>query len=243
MATAPGRRALRLVLLAAAAALLSGCVYLRLLQLKRQLARFDDNFAVQSSDDLVLNCLHPVLTGADLRWIGAEPHAIYPRNDGEEWLVRWIKTPASGTMETAVFDMEFSARLTGDRLTGIVIPQRYFAYFPKELFLNLLRSTGGAKVSRNDKQAEAQTETPPDTPLPNLKTVESLLGAPTVRHAQKDQVVYLYTYRLDVPKPATAPVEVTFTFDPGTGNLRRLTARLAHGTLKYDFSAAVSEKR
>lgn len=242
MRCALARKLLRVAVLCGAALALAGCVYLRLLELKRQFAHFDEHFAVEPSNDLVMRCLHPILSGSDLRWIGAEPHAVTPAPQGEAWTIRWLKVPPSGSHEPSLYDMEIGAVLSDDRLTEIKIPERYFAYFPKELFINLLRSTGSAKVNREDKQAEAQTETPEAIPLPKLDTVESMLGAPTQRAVAQGQTTYFYSYRLDIPDTKTPPVELTFVFDTASGDLRKLVVRLKRGTLKYDFGGK-QEKR
>ena len=231
------------LLLVALALLLSGCVYLRLLDLKKQFARFAENFVLLPGEDFELRCLKPVLTASDVRWIGAEPKTIRPWKDGEEWSIRWIKIAPPEAKETLVYDMEFIARIADDKLVEAAIPKRYFAYFPKELFINLLRSTGTAKVDKTDRQAESQTETPPDTPLPNLKSIGGMLGAPTQKSTNKSgQLVYVYLYRLDLPKPDSKPIEMTFLFDATSGDLRKLTAKLPHGTLKYDFAKPTPSK-
>lgn len=225
------------LLLLAFALFASGCVYLRLLDLKKQFARFDENFVLLPSEDFEMRCLKPLLTSSDLRWLGAEPRIIRPWRDGEEWSIRWVKQPPVGTTEPLVYDMEFIARLSDDRLAEAVIPKRYFAYFPKELFVNLLRSTGSAKVDKSDREAESQTEPPPETPLPNLKSVGGMLGLPTQKSVNKSgQLVYVYFYRLDLPDPESKPIEMTFVFDPAGGDLVKLTAKLPHGALKYDFA-------
>lgn len=221
-----------------AAFLLSGCVYLRLLELKRQFVRFDECFVLPPSRDFELRFLKPLLLPGDLRWLGAEPRSIIPWRTGEQWSVRWIKQAPSGINEPLVYDMEFIARFENGRLAEAAIPERYFAYFPKDLFVNLLRSTGTARVDKAGRQAEGTTETPRDTPLPNLKSITGMLGEPTRRLAPVDgQVVCIYLYQLDVPQPDSDPVEITFIFDTGSGDLRRLIARLPHGTLKYSFAA------
>lgn len=225
------------LLLIALLFLVGGCVYLRLLDLKKQFARFDENFVLLPGDDFELRCLKPILTASDVRWIGAEPKTIRPWNTGEEWSIRWVKQAPPEAGETLIYDMEFIARFADDKLVEAAISKRYFAYFPKELFVNLLRSTGTAKVDKTDRQAESQTDTPPETPLPNLKSIGGMLGAPTQKSTTKSGLLlYVYLYRLDLPKPESKPIEMTFLFDATTGDLRKLTAKLPHGTLKYDFA-------
>lgn len=243
MVKKPTRPRFAPLLLVALALVFSGCVYLRLLDLKKQFARFDENFVLLPGDDFELRFLKPILTASDVRWLGAEPKTIRPWKEGEEWSIRWVKTSPPDVKEEFVYDMEFIARIADDHLVEAAIPKRYFAYFPKELFINLLRSTGAAKVNKTDRQAESQTETPPETPLPNLKSIGGMLGEPTQKSTNKSgQLVYLYLYRLDLPEPDSKPVEMTFLFDPASGDLRKLTAKLAHGTLKYDFTKPAPRK-
>jgi hypothetical protein len=70
-----GRRAAAFGL-AALGLLLGGCVYLRLLAFKRQLADFDRHFTLQTDDGLRLGCLTPVLLPEDFRWLGLTPETV-----------------------------------------------------------------------------------------------------------------------------------------------------------------------
>ena len=56
--------------------LLAGCVYLRLLAFKRQLADFDRHFPLRTDDGLRLGCLTPVLLPEDFRWLGLTPETV-----------------------------------------------------------------------------------------------------------------------------------------------------------------------
>ncbi len=224
-----------MLLIGAAALLLSGCVYLRLLELKKQLTRFDENFTVPPTEDLTLHCLHPVLRPDDLRWLGASPKTITPLDDGEVWLIRWVKDPSPGIQEKFEYDMEFTARFVDGRMVEVGIPKRYLAYIPRDLVLNMLRSTGTAKIDKDSRKADAQTEAPTAAPMPNLSTIKSMLGEPTRRQETPDLITHFYRYRLDLVTTNAKPIEASFVFDAATGELRKFTARLPRGTLNYDF--------
>ena len=88
------------VMIAAAVALLSsGCVYLRLLELKRQLAAFERNFTLETSEGVRLGFLRPVLLTRDIRWLGLKPETVQQTGEIEQWRVRWLKEPAHGVVE------------------------------------------------------------------------------------------------------------------------------------------------
>lgn len=228
-----------MLLIGAACLLLSGCVYLRLLELKKQFSRFDENFTVLATEDLTIHCLNPVLKADDLRWIGAEPKLITQREEGEEWLIRWVKEPAPGVTEEHIYAMELTACFADERVVEARIPKRYLEYVSKDLFLNMLRSTGKAKVNRDEQNAEAQTEAPTAAAMPKLSSIQGMMGEPTRKENAPGQIIHFYRYRLDLVESKAKPIEVSFIFDSATGELRRFTARLPRGTLNYDFKPAV----
>ncbi len=224
------------IVAACAALLLSGCVYLRLLELKKQFSQFDENFTVLPSEGLTLHCLHPVLQPDDVRWLGGAPKTVTPGKKGESWVIRWVKEPPPNLQEAFVYDMELDLHFVDGCLVDMSIPKRHLAYVSRDLIITMLRSTGKAKVDRSDRKAEVQTETSPSAVLPNINTIKAMLGEPTRRPEPTDGLlIYFYRYRLDVAKPSEKPIEVTFAFDPGSGDLRQFTALLPRGTLKYEF--------
>src|SRR5262245_8179456 len=93
------RRTTGALALGAISLLLGGCVYLRLLQLKRQLADFDKNFTVQLTPGLRLNCLNPVVLADDLKFLGFYPASTRTLGAAEQWTIRWIKEPAANVRE------------------------------------------------------------------------------------------------------------------------------------------------
>jgi len=228
------------LLIGAASLLLSGCVYLRLLEVKKQLSHFDDNFAIPTTEDLTLKCLHPLLQAEDLRWLGAVPKTVVPRDGGEDWVVRWVKETAPGIQEALTYDMVLKVRFVGGRVVEATIPKRHLAYVSKELLVNMLRSTGTAKVNRNERQADAQTEAPVATSLPNLTAIKAMMGEPTSTQTTPERIVNFYRYSPDSLNTTAKSIEASFAFDSATGELRKFTVRLPRGTLSYDFKTAAS---
>ena len=227
-----------LLLIGAISLLLAGCVYLRLLDLKKQLSRFDENFTIPPTEDLTIYCLHPLLQADDVRWLGGVPKTIQPCDDGEEWVIRWVKEPAPGVREASVYDMEIDVRFVDGRVVEARVPKRYLAYVSKDLFLNMLRSTGTAKVDKDGRKADAQTEAPATAPMPNLGTIKAMMGEPTRKQSSPGRIVHFYRYQPDSATVTAKPIEISFAFDSASGDLRKFTARLPRGTLNYDFKPA-----
>lgn len=232
-----------LSLLVTFALLTSGCVYFRLLELKSQLADFDRNFALETTDGVHLVFLHPVLLGDDLRWLGADPQEIIKTGDHEHWHVRWVKQSSPKSKDTMIHDVELFAQLRDRELQSLQIPERYFEFFPKELFVDLLRSTGKARINKQSHQAEVNTATSPAEEKktvrpPQLSAVEQLLGPPTeISSASSGLVRYKYRYQAKIPSGTGKFIEATFSFDPETGQLRRLIVKLPKGTMNFNFAA------
>jgi hypothetical protein len=232
-------RFVSLLLIGAVGFALCGCVYLRLLEFKKQLSRFDENFTMPATEDISLRCLHPLLQPDDIRWLGAAPKTAVIRDGSEDWVIRWVKETAPGVKEEAVYDMELDLRFIDGRVAEACVPKRYLAYVSRELFVSMLRSTGTAKVNHGDHQADAQTETPDASVLPNLSTVKAMLGEPTRKEISTTRIIHFYRYRLDSGEPAAKTIEVSFAFEANSGELRKFTARLPRGTLNYNFVPSV----
>lgn len=234
-----------LLLLLIAATFASGCVYLRLLQFKNQLADFEKHFAADLSDGFRINCKDPVLMGEDLRWLGAEPETIKKVPGGESWTVRWVKELPRGVTENGIYDVELHADLVERRLQSVYIPERYFAFVPKTLFLDALRSAGHAKIDRQSHQAVMKTsDDTADASSPvELNSVQKMLGVPTELIADSSLSRYRYVFRPQCPTGTGKSVEVTFIFNTKSGNLVRLIGKLPKGTLDFEFpEPAVTKK-
>ena len=223
---------------------MSGCVYLRLLEFKNQLADFDKNFGVSTENGVHLIFRHPVLQGDDLRWLGAEPLEIAKKEDSpnESWHVRWVKQIGPDVHETTEHDVELFAELQDHELQSLRIPERYFEFFPKSLFVDLLRSTGKARINKESRQAEvsATGATPSRQPIapPELGAIEKLLGEPTEKVADSSGLMrFRYRYQAQIPSGKGKFIEATFFFDKESGQLRRLVGKLPKGTMSFNFPA------
>ncbi len=242
MAPQRGRIHWVVILLLAVAALSGGCVYLRLLALRNQLADFDRNFTLDLADGVRIQCHHPLIQSSDLRWLGVAPTRITTTGRAAtRWRVRWLKQPPPGVVEPVEYDVELFAELADDRVTSVHIAERSFEFFPKELFAQLLRSTASARVDRRSRRAEVTTVAPQPAPgfiPPRREAIEQILGLPTDRSDEGSQARYLYRYLPDTTNGEGRPVDMTFVFDQADGALLRLSGRLPRGTIDYTFAPA-----
>jgi hypothetical protein len=221
------------VAMAAVALLLGGCVYLRLLELKHQIAAFDRNFGVSTETGVRIECHHPVLLTDDVKWIGLAPEHRKAIGTAEDWDVRWVKDLPSGIHDNGPFDIVIQLRFVEDKLTRVAIPERYFAVMSKTLLIDLLRSLGGAKVDRDRRSIEAQLA----SSRPDLPAIQKLLGLPTDRANEGGQAILHYRYvPVATARLARAAVfDMTLRFDAKTGQLLRWQGRTPVGTVGFNF--------
>src|SRR6185295_2000509 len=124
-------RLLAAVALVGATLLLGGCVYLRLLAMKRQLADFDRNFTVSEENGLRLVCRNPVLLDEDFRWLGVLPESIKTSGKAEQWRVCYLKSLPPGMRENPAQDLTFDLMFYDGKFTQAYLPERYFLFVPK----------------------------------------------------------------------------------------------------------------
>ncbi len=233
MRTRPRARPLLAAILIVAVALLaSGCVYLRLLELKHQIAAFDRNFTVETDDGVRIACRNPVLLTGDVRWIGLLPEQTKRVGQAEQWRVRWIKQLPADVQETGVFDIVVDLMFVDDKLARVSIPERYFELMPKSFLLDLLRSLGGAKVDRDKRSVEAQLA----TAQPSLPAIDKLFGRPSERHEEGAATVMRYRY---VPTGTglarRAVFDLSLNFDTASGKLLRWHGKTPVGEIGFSF--------
>ena len=231
-------RSLVATALACCALLLSGCVYLRLLALKRQLAEFDTNFTLETSHGLRLGFLNPVLLSDDVRWIGLTPETAKKLGSSEQWRVRWIKQVPPGTKETGAFDLEVEMIFTDDKLTRLFIPERYFAIMPKAFVIGLLRGLGGAAVDKTARTADVNLA-PSNREILTAQIVTTslamFLGKPTEQRMEGAHTLFRYRYTPTPPGAKNGIFDLLFTFDTAGGQLLRLDGRSPVGKMSFNF--------
>ncbi|PTX94440.1 hypothetical protein [Opitutus sp. ER46] len=226
-------------LLLAGVLLLSGCVYLRLLELKHQIAAFDRHFGVQTDDGIRIICRDPVLLTDDVRWIGLAPEKAEKRGTAERWQVRWVKQLPPEVREAGTFDIVLELFFADDKLARVAIPERYFAVMPKQLLIDLLRSLGRARVDREGRAIEAQLA----TTRPDLPGIQTLLGQPTSRTVEGAETILRYRYVpvSDRRLARAAVFDMTLHFATATGTMLRWEGRTPVGRIGFNFEKGMRD--
>jgi hypothetical protein len=226
------------------ALLLSGCVYLRLLQVKRQLGSFDRFFALETTDGVRLSCLTPVLFTEDFRWLGITPESTKRLGRSEQWRVRWVKDTPPAANENVIRDVEFELTFTEDKLTRVHIPESYFALIPKEFLIGLIRGLGSADIDRGRRDAAVKFQTPQDMLVAQVTatSLAMLMGKPSEEKTDGARTTLRYRYVPTPPGARNGVFDLSFVFDTKSGQLVFLQGRSPVGQMSFTFETAPPAK-
>jgi hypothetical protein len=230
-------RPLRAFALASLALLLGGCVYLRLLELKKQINRFDDFFALQTHDGVGIVCHKPVLTTSDVRWIGLRPEQTKKLGRAEQWQVRWVKQLPLGIAEPGQFDIIVDLGFGEDKLTRVTIPERYFAVMPKEFLVGVIKSLGRGKIDKSEKKIEAAVSAAEIAAArPRLPAIDKLLGRPSEEYEEGPNTILRYRYVPATKESRAGVFDMHLTFNTKSGDLLRWQGKTPIGNIGFNFA-------
>jgi len=236
------RRVLALAL-ASGMLFVSGCVYLRLLALKNQLETFDKNFTLDTSNGLKISCLNPILLPHDFRWLGITPASTKRLGRSEQWHIRWAKEVPAGSRETSPYSVEIDLFFTENKLTRVVIPERYFAFMSKPFLVGLLRGMGRAEINQLKRSADVNFSNANQDILSGrimAGSLEDLLGSPTERRLEGERTLLRYLFTPTPVGEKSAVFDLLFTFETASGHLRRIDGRSPVGKMSFRFDGAAS---
>lgn len=229
---------LAVFLLVGACLLLSGCVYLRLLELKKQLGRFDQHFSLVTNDGLTLVCHTPVLRTNDLRWIGVKPETVRSLGQAAHWRVRWVKSLPPDVKEANAYDIVIEMSFVADKLTRATVPERYFALMPKTFVTGVIKSVGGGRINKSQKGIEATVgASEVAAARPSLPAIDKILGQPTEEKVDGAHTIVRYRYIPVTPEPDPGIFDMRLTFDTKSGDLLKWQGVTPVGRIGFDFTA------
>lgn len=240
MIPAPRNGPRRLLALGAVALtlLLGGCVYLRLLELKQQLGKFDEFFALQTADGLALICHTPVLRTADIRWIGLSPEHTKKLGQAEQWQVRWVKQLPAGITEKLEFDIVLELGFAADKLTRVAIPERYFAVMPKQFLIGVIKSVGKGKIDKSSKRIDTTVSAAEIAAArPKLPAIDKLLGVPSEEREEGENTIVRYRYVPATKESRAGVFDMHLTFHTKSGELLKWQGFTPVGRIGFDFSS------
>jgi hypothetical protein len=237
------RRTIRAVVLASFALLLSGCVYLRLLELKNQLGKFDEFFTLQTQDGLGIVCQSPVIRSSDIRWIGLKPENVKTLGRAEQWQVRWIKQLPPGVTEKTEYYIVLNLGFVEDKLTRVSIPERYFAVMPKAFLVGVIKSLGRGRIDKTQKKIEANVSAAEVAAArPSLPSIDKLLGQPTEERMEGTNTMVRYRYVPSTKESRAGVFDMTLHFDTKSGELLRWQGRTPVGNIGFTFPTEAKTK-
>ncbi len=218
--------------------LLGGCVYLRLLEVKQQLGKFDQFFGLQTQDGLALICHTPVLRTADVRWIGLSPETTRKLGQAEHWQVRWVKQLPDGVTEKVAFDIVLELGFAADKLTRVAIPERYFAVMPKPFLIGVIKSVGKGRIDKSSKRIDSTVSAAEiSAARPKLPAIDKLLGVPSEEREEGANTVVRYRYVPATKESRAGVFDMHLTFDTKSGELLKWQGFTPVGRIGFDFSA------
>lgn len=231
---------------------LSGCVYLRLLTIKNQLAKFDRFFKVEVTDSFTLNFLEPKLYGRDIIYLSElQPSQRTPVPAGEEWTFLFKKMISETEIAPdSSADIYFLFRLNQeDLLSALTLSPILMRIAPPEFLELSIRALGNAKVDQKKRQIQGELGNLPrsKTPLPKRDEILNYLGKPFSEETVQDTTLITYRYRLETTglKPEQEKRRLSIAqlyFDPKTNELIRFHGRFAGLKISINYRKLTEER-
>ena len=236
-------RWIRWFCLAAVIASITGCVYLRLLDFKNQLAKFDQNFSVEAKDDFTLLCKVPVLYRDDFDYLAKlEPSRTKFRAREVQTFYAFEKINIEGIVIKPPVELEITLTFNeSDLLTSITYSPIFLAMVPADFLEASLRSLGSSTVNRSKRQIRADLiKVDKLAGIPTKTDIETVLGIPLQTIPRENAERLLYRFKLKTTKVEEGYEERQFTsvkldFDLKTQKLLRMSGRFAGLKLAVDY--------
>ena len=239
-----GRAFLLLALGILSPILLGGCVYLRFVQLKRQLAEPAHYLSLENRSSLTLSFRKPVLHPGDILHVaGRLP--THQREDGEEtrWTYAFLKETPHGTCGSGPYDVPVDLFFRHGKLGRGRLPDRFARVLDSGLLLRTLRALGRARVEVRTRAVRCRIPAPEMERAalrsPSRNDLLHILGPPSreTKTGEERRLVYRYTLKPDPSNTQRAPSRsrATFVFGSTGMSLVRAEFRFAGITLLLQY--------
>ncbi len=244
----PTRCATGLLILALFA--LSGCVWLRLLELKGQFADFDRYIEVPPGAGVELRFRQPVLLEEDLTFLIKAKPTAQAQADAANTSVRiyaFAHVPVPGVVDppSAAKALFLTMGVRGGKLVFVSFPDEVFAVIPRELALRGMRALGRAAVDQAARSATAAVDLAGvAAALPTREALIALFGEPNQRSILADpgpvkpeRLLWRFELRGESLRTDGKPVvaAIAFVFAPGAAQPQRFQANLGGMWLYLDL--------
>ena len=224
---------------------LSGCVWLRLLEIKNQLADFDDNVRIEvANKHFIVHLLKPVLRSDDFIYLSKlQPSRKEFLADGtQRWYLDFnfdpARTPAQQTQQVS-FIMTYTPR---QRLAAFDFSPLFVEMAPPVFLEASIRSLGVGKVDQDKKQLKVDPEDLPKlaASLPKTANITTVMGPPTEERMEDGLKLLIYRFKatavpVDPEYEERRIAEAKLYFDPAKDELVRLKGKFAGLKLSIDY--------
>lgn len=242
----PRRAARRLAWLPVAGAclLLGGCIYLRLLELRSQLADFGRYFDVDLRQGVTIVCRKPVLLDEDMAFFHLAPESRHRLGNVERWQFRWVKAYQAPGEDPRNYEVSLDFMFVDHKLVRVLLPERMFMFVPKHFLLTIVKAFGHSQIDRTRRTASANVheDFAPGVipPPPSDADLTAMLGAPEAKKETAAGSVWNYRYQAASPDQRSGRIEVSFTVNPATHKARRIQARILDLTMDVNLPDVVT---
>lgn len=217
------------------ACLLTGCVFIRLVRLKSQLADFSEHLMIEDHGGPTVTFKDPILRPGDLVWL----FGLYPSvttNNTHGYVFRKVrKGDGDGSAED---DIALTFRYKNNRLKSATMPVRFAPFITEDHFREIFSPLKNLPdVAAKGEQTEWNWRNV-KVGLPNRASLLRYLGAPTRESNGSQGVLMQYQYRLDAPREQheTLPaLDLTFCLPDENAHVSSSEARLGRLTVAADL--------
>ncbi|MEW6665694.1 MAG: hypothetical protein AB1512_10810 [Thermodesulfobacteriota bacterium] len=231
----PFRRFVAWFLLSALVIPIAGCVYLRLLEVKRQLADFEKYCSLENRDALVVIFHKPVLLKDDILLLARRGPTL--AEDGPKkslWQYHFVKQYLPHQEEEkGRYDVPVRLFFEENKMYGGTLPEAFYHLMPRAFLIEAIRAIGRSRVNPVKRHAKGEfyeSRVKLETPLPKKQDFLRLLGRPYSEEDKEGTSTLTFVYRLQRGKLDRKPQTdawARLTFLKGEENLTQIEAKFA----------------
>lgn len=230
--------------------LLGGCVYLRLLEVKNQLAKFDDFFSVEVTDSFTLHLKDPVIYDSDILYLTEiNPSRIDTEQESATFVYQFEKVETNPAPSQIKKDLTFSFAFNADKkLDRMVVSPEILQIVPAKFLELSIRAIGHGKVDKVKRQLKGDVEKVAQDGLviPTYKSMISVLGKPYEEVGKHDGLHAVFRYLMKSDSTGAMAENrkkavVDMLFDPETKQLIKVAGNFAGMKISVNYSRLVKQ--
>jgi hypothetical protein len=181
---------------------LSGCVYVRLIQVKRQFAEVERHVIISSNEGLTFTLRQPVLLKKDILFLAKSPPSrTFEHGESFYWTYNFLKKSRSGEKDERNFSIAVKLCFKDETLYQYSLPARFAHHLDPGFIRQSLRALGRAELTLDPKGLSCRV--PREAAKmsgyrpPSMTDILSLFGEPYDESMKKNEIKLTFKYRLD----------------------------------------------